>query len=268
MRKIILSIVLASLIFFTFNGKPLYAGACIPGSDGVTYDCQCLLYNEEAGRCDYMDCKVGFCCESDNTCPVSSFPPGTLIKIPVGSVKIEDLKVGDIVTSFKENNILDSRIRKIFKYQRDFYYSLIAGDYSVKASAEHPLYIGGGVFKVISKLKAGDTVYVLKNNALVKKTVTSNTRIDKSTPVYNLTVDNTNTYFAVHNKCFCATYDARPEGSAHACVPRVCMQNQHSYVILRSGATKNLYLCPNSPDLGQNETLRSPLHFVQGFGSG
>ncbi len=46
------------------------------------------------------------------------------------------------------------------------------------------------------------------------------------------------------------------------------MQNQHSYVMLRSGATKNLYTCPNSPDLGQNETLRSPLHFVQGFGSG
>ena len=34
------------------------------------------------------------------------------------------------------------------------------------------------------------------------------------------------------------------------------MQNQHGYVILRSGATKNLYLYLNSPDLGQNETLR------------
>ncbi len=46
------------------------------------------------------------------------------------------------------------------------------------------------------------------------------------------------------------------------------MQNQHSYVMLRSGATKNLYLSSNSPDLGQNETLRPPLHFVQGFDSG
>lgn len=195
MGKIFFSIVLAFLIFFSF-GQPVYAGACVPGSDGVTYNCQCLVFNESTNTCDYMDCHTGFCCEDDNTCPVSSFPPGTLIKTPVGSVKIEELKVGDIVTSFKEDNILDSKIRKIFKYERDFYYSLSAGDYSVKASAEHPFYIGGGEFKVISKLVSGDTVYVLENDKLVSKTVTSNTKIDKSTPVYNLTVDNTNTYFA------------------------------------------------------------------------
>ena len=40
------------------------------------------------------------------------------------------------------------------------------------------------------------------------------------------------------------------------------MQNQHSYVILRSGATKNPCLCPNSPDLGQRD-LRSPFHLFR-----
>ena len=60
----------------------------------------------------------------------------------------------------------------------------------------------------------------------------------------------------------------RSHATFYTTFPRACMQNQHSYVILRSGATKNLYLSPNSPDVGQNETLRLPLHFVQGFGSG
>jgi len=47
-------------------------------------------------------------------------------------------------------------------------------------------------------------VYVIENGSLKKKTVTSNTRINEPTEAYNLSVDNTNTFFAddfaVHNK--------------------------------------------------------------------
>lgn len=108
------------------------------------------------------------------------------------------------MTSFVDNKITESKVSQIFERKRDFYFSLIAGDYSVKASAEHPFYVGNNQYKKISELEAGDSVYVLQDSVLVQKTVTSNTKIVESTPVYNMTVDNTNTYFAngfaVHNK--------------------------------------------------------------------
>jgi len=64
--------------------------------------------------------------------------------------------------------------------------------------------VGNNEFKEVKDLKAGDDVYVIENGSLKKKTVTSNTRINEPTEAYNLSVDNTNTFFAndfaVHNK--------------------------------------------------------------------
>ena len=175
------------------------------GSDGVTYDCECLVYNEFTNTCDYMDCHVGLCCEADNTCPApSSFLPGTLVKTPDGSKKIEDIKAGDEVLSFKDEKIAYSKVIKIFKYPKPYYYTLEAGEYMVKVTYNHPFYIGSNQFKIVEELKIGDTVYVLENGQLTAKKITQKTRVDKESYVYNMTVDNTNTYFAndfaVHNK--------------------------------------------------------------------
>jgi hypothetical protein len=135
------------------------------------------------------------------------FLPGTIVNSSGGGKKIEDVKVGDKVDSFRDNVITKSVVSKIYKVTRDYYYSLVAGNYKVKVTAEHPFFVGNDEFKEAKDLISGDDVYVMENESLVKKSVTSNTRINEKTDAYNLSVDNTQTFFAndfaVHNKGGC-----------------------------------------------------------------
>ena len=139
------------------------------------------------------------------------FLPGTVVMSSSGGgKKIEDVRVGDRVDSFADNALRQSVVSKIYEVKRDYYYSLVAGDYQVKVTAEHPFFVGNNKFKEVKDLKAGDDVYVMESKSLVKKPVTSNTRINEKTDAYNLSVDNTQTFFAndfaVHNKGTCTGY--------------------------------------------------------------
>lgn len=137
------------------------------------------------------------------------FVPGTLVKTSGGSEKIEDVKVGDKVTSFddKTGEVKDSIVTDLHQVYRDYYFSLIAGGYNVKVTAEHPFYIGSGQYKEAQDIKTGDILYVDQNNILAPVIVAENVKINEPTPAYNLTVDNTHTFFAngfaVHNKGIC-----------------------------------------------------------------
>ena len=134
----------------------------------------------------------------------SSFLPGTLVKTSTGDKKIENIKVGDEVLSFKDKKIAYSKVVRVFKYPKPYHYTLEAGEYMVKVTYNHPFYIGSNQFKIVEELKIGDTVFVLENNQLTAKEITRKTRVEEESYVYNMTVDNTNTYFAggfaVHNK--------------------------------------------------------------------
>ena len=142
-------------------------------------------------------------CSNPNP-PPGCFLPGTIVNGPGGGKNIEEVRVGDSVDSFADNALTQSAVSQIYKVTREYYYSLVAGDYQVKVTAEHPFFVGNNEFKEVKDLKAGDDVYVIENGSLKKKTVTSNTRINEPTDAYNLSVDNTNTFFAndfaVHNK--------------------------------------------------------------------
>jgi len=142
-------------------------------------------------------------CNNPNP-PPGCFLPGTIVNGSGGGKKIEEVRVGDRVDSFADNALTESAVSQIYKVTREYYYSLVAGDYQVKVTAEHPFFVGNNEFKEVKDLKAGDDVYVIENGSLKKKTVTSNTRINEPTEAYNLSVDNTNTFFAndfaVHNK--------------------------------------------------------------------
>lgn len=144
------------------------------------------------------------CCDIGTGAPAaSSFMAGTIVSTPDGGRKIEDLEVGDRVVSFGNDEIMESVVSKTYKVRRDYYFDLVAGNYSVKVTAKHPFYIGNNEFKTVEELQAGDSVYVIEKNSLVKKKVTSKTKVNQIVDVYNLTVDGTNTYFAggfaVHN---------------------------------------------------------------------
>ena len=148
-------------------------------------------------------------CEISNGCSGGSggtcFLPGTKVETAEGSKNIETMSVGDRVKSFDgDDKVVNASVSKVMKFSRDYYYELEAGDYSVKVTAEHPFYRGNGKFSEVKDLQIGDIVFILKNQKLVEKTITKKTRIDEKTDVYNMTVDNTHTYFAndfaVHNK--------------------------------------------------------------------
>ena len=68
------------------------------------------------------------------------FVPGTQVGNSSGGKKIEDVQIRDRVSSFADDKVTKSVVPKVCKVTRDFYYSLVAGDYSVKVTVEHPFY--------------------------------------------------------------------------------------------------------------------------------
>ena len=144
------------------------------------------------------------------------FPPGTVVKTPSGGMPIQSIRVGSTVTSFNDqtNKIENSSVSNIYKVHRTFYFSIIAGGYHVDVTAEHPFYTGGGKYKEAQNLKAGDVLYVDQNNNLIPTVVAQNLKVNEPTDAYNMTVDNTHTFFAndfaVHNKGSCPSTDGFP----------------------------------------------------------
>ncbi|MFA7300930.1 MAG: Hint domain-containing protein [Candidatus Shapirobacteria bacterium] len=177
--------------YFLFFPNYIFGFCCDGCSD-------CVQYPDTSASSGWK-----YVCES-NDCVGDCFLPGTKIASIDRDIVVEKVKAGDVVKSFENGKIVESKVSQIFERERDFYFTLKAGDYEVKASAEHPFYVGFNEFKEIQYLKPGDKIYVMENDKLVSKTVTFNTRIDEKTKVYNMTVDNTHTFFAngfaVHNK--------------------------------------------------------------------
>ena len=171
--------VLIFLVIFLVVGSQTNINAqwCDGGCSPVTQECI------DTGGCSY-----GYTC-SFNTCvpngpaPTASFLPGTLVKTPDGSKKIEDIKAGDEVLSFKDETVTYSKVIKIFKYPKPYYYTLEAGEYVVKVTYNHPFYIGSSQFKIVEELKIDDTVYVLENSQLTAKEITQKTRVDRESYV-------------------------------------------------------------------------------------
>ena len=137
--------------------------------------------------------------------PTSCFLPGTLVKTTNGEVPIENIIPGQPLLSFNnKEQIVTSYVLKNYKSERDYYYTIRTANSSVNVTAEHPFYVGNGVFKQTQLLKAGDRLFILSNGKLKPEIIISIKRINSHTDVYNLSVTNPNTFFAnsyaVHNK--------------------------------------------------------------------
>ncbi len=132
------------------------------------------------------------------------FLPGTEVSSPTGPAKIENLKEGDIVSSFdSRGKVVESKVSKVFTVHREGYYNLKTAAASVNATAEHPFLTDTG-YKETQDLKAGDTVFILENSKLSPQKIVSIEYVPEPTVAYNLEVDNEHTFFAnsfaVHNK--------------------------------------------------------------------
>jgi len=154
---------------------------------------------------------IGAVYGSDISCSggsgTSCFLPGTLVQTPSGEVPIEEIKIGDMAYSFSENGEVSvSGVSAKYIAERDFYYTIAAGEYSVNATAEHPFLTPNG-YKDAGDLAEGDIIFIYQNEVLSEKAITMVSRVNESATVYNLQVDTDHTFFAngfaVHNKQNC-----------------------------------------------------------------
>jgi intein/homing endonuclease len=126
------------------------------------------------------------------------------VQTPNGLSPIEQIKVGDLVYSFGENRAISvSPVIGIYSRAGSPHYLIIAGDFEVNATSEHPFLTPDG-YKRAASLAAGDIVFVYREGALFPQQVSSVSFVAEPATVYNLQVDNQHTFiangFAVHNK--------------------------------------------------------------------
>lgn len=134
------------------------------------------------------------------------FLPDTPILLPGGTRKpIRDLRPGDRVLAFREDGtVVDALVREILSVDADGYYAITTSRGELRATAEHPFFVGDGTYKTVEALAEGDTVYAFDGQRLSPQTIRKIARVPGKVRVFNLRTDPPNTFFAagvaVHNK--------------------------------------------------------------------
>jgi len=134
------------------------------------------------------------------------FLPESLILQPDGAEKpISAVRPGDPVLAYSpEGRIVQTKVRNILRHTVDEYVILTTERQTIRATAEHPFYVGRGTFKTLDVLKAGDVIFARDGQSLSEQRILSIQRVRERVPVFNLQTDHPNTFFAggvaVHNK--------------------------------------------------------------------
>ncbi|MCX6784730.1 MAG: Hint domain-containing protein [Candidatus Komeilibacteria bacterium] len=129
---------------------------------------------------------------------VSCFAAETKITTPDGVVAIKDLKAGDKVVSYDpdQKKYVTTKIKEVFVRPADNYYVLNG---IIRVTSEHPFYTKTG-WKTVRELMPNDELFTSNG----WQPVVSKVFVNQSLTVYNMHVDEPNTYFAegvlVHNK--------------------------------------------------------------------
>ncbi|MEM3031040.1 MAG: TIM44-like domain-containing protein [Candidatus Micrarchaeia archaeon] len=154
-----------------------------------------------------------------------SFLPDTLVLTADGSWKrISEVKPGDVLKAFTyEGEVINASVIEVYTASAREYYVIRTESYEVNVTAEHPFYLGDGVFVTAERLEPGDRIFVFNGSGLSPERVVSKETVLANVTTYNPRTEWPNTYFAnfiaVHNKgggCFAAgTRIATPEGERH-----------------------------------------------------
>jgi predicted lipid-binding transport protein (Tim44 family) len=132
---------------------------------------------------------------------------GTLIATPAGQVPIEQLARGDAVWAVVDGEFQPALIQATVEVAPAEYVEIAAAGRILRVTAEHPLQIDPGVFRVAANLRPGDTLYLRETNQFRTARIDAITRVKAAHPAFNLLVMPGGTYLAndivVHNKgCF------------------------------------------------------------------
>ena len=132
---------------------------------------------------------------------------GTLIATPAGQVPVEQLARGDAVWAVVDGELQPAIIQATVAVDPAEYVEIAAAGRILRVTAEHPLQIDPGVFRVAANLRPGDTLYLRETNHFRTAQIDAITRVKAVHPAFNLLVMPGGTYLAndivVHNKgCF------------------------------------------------------------------
>jgi len=134
------------------------------------------------------------------------FLPDTPILLPGGTRKpIRDVRTGDRVLAFHEDGtVVDALVREVLSVDADGHYAITTSRAELRATAEHPFFVGDGTYKTVEALAEGDTVYAFDGERLSPQKIRKIARVPGKVRVFNLRTDPPNTFFAagiaVHNK--------------------------------------------------------------------
>src|SRR5208283_4117284 len=132
---------------------------------------------------------------------------GTVVLTPSGVIAIEDLKPGDTVLGVNDNNTIQVTVQSVVQVQSNEYYAIAIDDNTLYVTAEHPIEIKPGMFRMASFLQPGDPVITKSKTGLKTAFIKAIKRVPITSPAYNILVAPAGTYIAnsiiVHNKgCF------------------------------------------------------------------
>ena len=138
-------------------------------------------------------------------------PDTPILRADGTSSAISSLRPGETLLAFNpDGTVTNAKVLEIINREADSYYELKTELVTLRATAEHPFYTGGGEFRTLKALKPGGVIYAYDGaGGLKPQNIISIKEVPGRVTVYNLRVDKPNTYFAnytaVHNKgggCF------------------------------------------------------------------
>jgi predicted lipid-binding transport protein (Tim44 family) len=134
------------------------------------------------------------------------FVPGTpVLRADRTPVAIEHVRPGDALLAFTpEGGVVRTTVRNVLIHDVDEHVVIETERLTVRATPEHPVYVGDGSFRPVAELRAGDCVYALDGDGLRPLRIIHLKRVHGPVRVYNLQTDAPHTFFAggvaVHNK--------------------------------------------------------------------
>ncbi len=88
-----------------------------------------------------------------------------------------------------EGHMVRTTVRNIVRREVDEFVVLQTDRQTLRVTAEHPFYVGRGLFKTLEALTTGDVIFAWDGQALVEQPIVRLETIRTRTPVYNLQTD-------------------------------------------------------------------------------
>jgi RHS repeat-associated protein len=143
-------------------------------------------------------------CKGGSSC----FAEGTTVSTPDGDVKIEDLKVGDVVYAYdpEKDQVTERRVETLYEnYTFDWVYVTVNGE-TIKATLSHPFWLATESRWIsASDLRPGSIVALRDGSFAIVRDVKTE-HLSEPETTYNFAVERDHTYFVgssgilVHNQ--------------------------------------------------------------------